>query len=114
AWIAAVSRIGRLILFDRRGVGLSDRVGARPTVDATAQDIVAVMNAAGSRRALLIGSSEGGPGCIRFAVDHPDRLVGLVLWGSLAKGSRTPDYAFALTSEQYDLWKRRLIANWGG
>jgi DNA-binding SARP family transcriptional activator/pimeloyl-ACP methyl ester carboxylesterase len=114
AWIAAVSRIGRLILFDRRGVGLSDRVGARPTVDATAKDILAVMNAAGSRRALLIGSSEGGPGCIRFAVDHPDRLVGLVLWGSLAKGSRTPDYAFALTADQYDLWKRRLIANWGG
>ncbi|HEV2900599.1 MAG TPA: alpha/beta fold hydrolase [Pseudaminobacter sp.] len=114
AWIAAVSRIGRLILFDRRGVGLSDRVGARPTVDATAKDILAVMDAAGSGRALLIGSSEGGPGCIRFAVDHPDRLVGLVLWGSLAKGSHAPDYPFALTAEQYDLWKRRLIANWGG
>lgn len=114
SWIAAVSRVGRLILFDRRGVGLSDRVGARPTVDATAKDILAVMDAAGSRRALLIGSSEGGPGCIRFAVDHPDRLVGLVLWGSLAKGSHAPDYPFALTVEQYDLWKRRLIANWGG
>lgn len=114
SWIAAVSRIGRLILFDRRGVGLSDRVGERPTVDATARDILAVMDAAGSRRALLVGSSEGGPGCIRFAVDHPDRLVGLVLWGSLAKGSRTRDYAFALTDEQYELWRRRLIANWGG
>ncbi|MCV3206967.1 alpha/beta fold hydrolase [Mesorhizobium sp. YC-39] len=114
AWISAVSRLGRLILFDRRGMGLSDRVGARPTVEATAQDILAVMNAAGSRRALLIGASEGGPGCIRFAVDHPDRLTGLVLWGSLAKGSRTPDYPFALTAAQYDLWKRRLIANWGG
>ena len=114
AWITAVSRLGRLILFDRRGMGLSDRVGARPTVEATAQDILAVMNAAGSRRALLIGASEGGPGCIRFAVDHPDRLIGLVLWGSLAKGSRAPDYPFALTAAQYDLWKQRLIANWGG
>jgi hypothetical protein len=76
AWLAAVCRISRLILFDRRGVGLSDRVGARPTVEATAQDILAVMNAAGSRRAVLIGSSEGGPGCIRFAVDHPDRSPG--------------------------------------
>lgn len=114
AWISAVSRLGRLILFDRRGMGLSDRVGASPTVEATAQDILAVMNAAGSRRALLIGASEGGPGCIRFAVDHPDRLTGLVLWGSLAKGSRAPDYPFALTAAQYDLWKRRLIANWGG
>ena len=114
AWITAVSRLGRLILFDRRGMGLSDRVGARPTVDATAQDILAVMNAASSRRALLIGASEGGPGCIRFAVDHPDRLIGLVLWGSLAKGSRAPDYPFALTAAQYDLWKQRLIASWGG
>ena len=50
AWITAVSRMGRLILFDRRGMGLSDRVGARPTVEATAQDILAVMNAAKSRR----------------------------------------------------------------
>ena len=113
-WITAVSRLGRLILFDRRGMGLSDRVGARPTVEATAQDILAVMNAASSRRALLIGASEGGPGCIRFAVDHPDRLIGLVLWGSLSKGSRAPDYPFALTAAQYDLWKQRLIANWGG
>ncbi|CDX28577.1 Transcriptional regulator, SARP family [Mesorhizobium sp. ORS 3359] len=114
AWISAVSRLGRLILFDRRGMGLSDRVGARPTVEATAQDILAVMNAAGSRRALLVGASEGGPGCIRFAVDHPDRLIGLVLWGSLAKGSRAPDYPFALTVTQYDLWKQRLLAGWGG
>ena len=114
AWLDAVSRLGRLILFDRRGMGLSDRVGARPTVEATARDILAVMNAAGSRRALLVGASEGGPGCIRFAVDHPDRLAGLVLWGSLAKGSRTPDFPYALTAAQYDLWKQRLLAGWGG
>lgn len=114
AWLNAVSRLGRLILFDRRGMGLSDRVGASPTVEATARDILAVMDAAGSRRALLIGASEGGPGCIRFAVDHPGRLTGLVLWGSLAKGSRTPDYAHALSLAQYDLWQRRLLAGWGG
>lgn len=114
AWLSAVSRLGRVLLFDRRGMGLSDRVGARPTVEATARDILAVMDAAGSRRALLVGASEGGPGCIRFAVDHPDRLVGLVLWGSLAKGSRAPDYPFALTVAQYDLWKQHLLAGWGG
>jgi pimeloyl-ACP methyl ester carboxylesterase len=114
AWLSAASRLGRLILFDRRGVGLSDRVGARPTVEATAQDILAVMDAAGSRRAVLVGSSEGGPGCIRFAVDHPHRLAGLVLWGSLAKGSHAPDHPFALTVGQYDVWQQRLIAQWGG
>ena len=73
-----------------------------------------VMDAAGSRRVLLIGASEGGPGCIRFAASHPERLAGLVLFGSLAKGSWTPDYPFALTHDQYDIWLRRLIKDWGG
>jgi pimeloyl-ACP methyl ester carboxylesterase len=89
-------------------------VGAAPTVEATAEDILTVMDAAGSRQVLLIGASEGGPGCIRFAASHPERLVGLVLFGSLAKGSSTPDYPFVLTHDQYDIWLRRLIKDWGG
>jgi pimeloyl-ACP methyl ester carboxylesterase len=59
-------------------------------VEATAEDIMTVMDAACSRRVLLIGASEGGPSCIRFAASHPERLAGLVLFGSLAKGSWTP------------------------
>jgi len=114
AFFTALSEMGRLILFDRRGVGLSDRVGAPPTVEATAQDLTTVIDAAGCRRVLLIGASEGGPGCIHFAARHPERLAGLVLCGSLAKGSRTPDYPFVLTHEQYDLWLRRLMRDWGG
>jgi len=114
AVLAALSQMGRLILFDRRGVGLSDRVGAPPTVEATAEDLTTVMDAVGSRRVLLIGASEGGPGCIHFAAKHPQRLAGLVLYGSLAKGSWTRDYPFVLTHEQYDLWLRRLIRDWGG
>jgi len=114
AVLMALSKMGRLIMFDRRGVGLSDRVGAPPTVEATAEDLATAMNAVGCRRVLLIGASEGGPGCIHFAANHPERLAGLVLYGSLAKGSRTPDYPFVLTHEQYDLWLRRLIRDWGG
>jgi pimeloyl-ACP methyl ester carboxylesterase len=72
------------------------------------------MDAAGSRQVLLIGASEGGPGCIRFAASHPERLAGLVLFGSLAKGSWTPDYPYVLTHGQYDIWLRRLIKDWGG
>jgi len=68
----------------------------------------------GCERVLLIGGSEGGPGCIHFASRHPERLAGLVLYGSLAKGNWTPDYPFVLTHEQYDLWLRRLIRDWGG
>ena len=71
------------------------------------------MDAAGCGRVLLIGASEGGPGCIHFASRHPERLAGLVLCGSLAKGSWTPDYPFVLTHEQSDLWLRRLICDWG-
>src|SRR5262245_55804069 len=114
AMLTALSQMGRLVVFDRRGVGLSDRVGAPPTVEATAEDLATAMDAAGCRRVVLIGASEGGPGCIHFAASHPERLAGLVLYGSLAKGSWTPDYPFVLTHEQYDLWLRRLIRDWGG
>jgi DNA-binding SARP family transcriptional activator/pimeloyl-ACP methyl ester carboxylesterase len=114
AFLTALSGIGRLIIFDRRGVGLSDRVGEKPTVEATAKDIGAVMAAAGSRNAILFGASEGGPGCICFAAKSPERLRGLILCGSLAKGSWAEDYPFALTLAQYEIWLRRLIAQWGG
>ncbi|MBO0742212.1 MAG: alpha/beta fold hydrolase [Hyphomicrobiaceae bacterium] len=112
--LAALSQMGRLILFDRRGIGLSDRVGVPPTVEATAEDIATTMDAVGCRQALLIGASEGGPGCVHFAAMHPERLVGLVLYGSLAKGSWAPDYPYVLTHAQYDMWLRRLIREWGG
>jgi pimeloyl-ACP methyl ester carboxylesterase len=114
ALLRALSQMGRLILFDRRGVGLSDRVGAPPTVEATAEDLMTTIDASSCRRALLIGASEGGPGCINFAARHPERPAGLVLYGSLAKGSWAPEYPFVLTHEQYDLWLRRLIRHWGG
>lgn len=114
AFLTALSQMGRLILFDRRGVGLSDRVGAPPTAVATADDLTAVMDATGSRRVLLIGASEGGPSCIHFAARESERLRGLVLYGSLAKGSWTEDYPFVLTPDQYDVWLRRLVRDWGG
>jgi DNA-binding SARP family transcriptional activator/pimeloyl-ACP methyl ester carboxylesterase len=114
AFLTALCHVGRIILFDRRGIGLSDRVGDMPSTEATAQDIRAFMRAAGCRKALLIGASEAGPACIRFAVESPDRLLGLVLWGAFAKGSRTSDYPFALRPAQYNVWLDRLIGQWGG
>lgn len=114
AFLSSLAAMGRLILFDRRGVGLSDRVGFNPGVDATAQDIGTVLDAAGSRRVVLFGASEGGPACIRFAVDHPGRVAGLILFASLAKGTATHDYPHALQAGQYDRWLQQLIAAWGG
>ena len=114
AFLSSLAGMGRLILFDRRGVGLSDRVGLAPSVDATAKDIGTVLDAASSRRVILFGASEGGPACSMFAADHPDRVAGLVLFASLAKGSATPDYPHALHADQYDMWLRQLVAGWGG
>ncbi|OLL28424.1 SARP family transcriptional regulator [Burkholderia sp. SRS-W-2-2016] len=114
AFLSSLAGMGRLILFDRRGVGLSDRVGFNPNVDATAQDIGTVLDAVGSRRVVLFGASEGGPACIRFTVDHPDRVAGLILFASLAKGTATHDYPHALQANQYDMWLQQLVAVWGG
>jgi DNA-binding SARP family transcriptional activator/pimeloyl-ACP methyl ester carboxylesterase len=114
AFLSSLAGMGRLILLDRRGVGLSDRVGFNPSVEATAQDIGTVLDAVGSRRVVLFGASEGGPACIQFAVDHPHRVAGLILFASLAKGTATDDYVHALQAGQYDLWLQQLIAGWGG
>jgi len=113
-FLSSLAGMGRLILLDRRGTGLSDRVGSSPSVEATAQDIGTVLEAAGSRRLVLFGWSEGGPACIKFAADRPDRVAGLILFASLAKGSAAPDYTHALHAAQYDIWLQQLVSAWGG
>lgn len=112
AFLVSMMALGRLIIFDRRGVGLSDRVGSAPNVDVTAEDIGTVLRAAEARRVVLFGASECGPACIKFAVDHPRLVAGLILFGSLAKGCRAPNYPYALTVEQYEVWRRQLIGAW--
>jgi len=114
ASLLSLMALGRLVLFDRRGVGLSDRVGSAPSVDVTAGDIGTVLRAVQARRVVLFGASECGPACIRFAVDQPRRVAGLILFGSLARGSWAPDYPHALRASQYDAWRRQLVAEWGG
>ena len=113
-FLSSLAAMGRLVLLDRRGVGLSDRVGSNPSAEATAHDIRTVLDAAGSRKVVLFGASEGGPACIKFAADHPDRVAALILFASLAKGSAAPDYPHALHAEQYDAWLGQLVSAWGG
>jgi DNA-binding SARP family transcriptional activator/pimeloyl-ACP methyl ester carboxylesterase len=114
AFMVSLMALGRLILFDRRGVGLSDRVGSAPGVDVTAGDIGTVLRATDTRRVVLFGASECGPACIKFAVDQSRLVAGLVLFGSLAKGCWAPDFPYALQASQYDVWRRQLVAEWGG
>jgi DNA-binding SARP family transcriptional activator/pimeloyl-ACP methyl ester carboxylesterase len=114
AFLVSLMALGRLITFDRRGVGLSDRVGSAPGIEATAEDIGTVLRAARTRRVVLFGASESGPACIKFAVDEPRLVAGLILFGALAKGCWAPDYPYALQASQHDAWRRQLVAGWGG
>jgi pimeloyl-ACP methyl ester carboxylesterase len=114
AFLVSLMALGRLILFDRRGVGLSDRVGSAPSVEVTAEDIGTVLRAARTRRVVLFGASECGPACIKFAVDEPRLVAGLILFGSLARGCWAPDYPYALHASQYDAWRQQLVGEWGG
>ncbi|MET3965601.1 alpha/beta fold hydrolase [Bradyrhizobium sp. S3.9.1] len=113
-FLASLMRLGRLIVFDRRGIGLSDRVGSAPGIDVTAEDIGTVLRAADSRRVVLFGASECGPACIKFAVEESRHVAGLILFGALAKGCWSEDYPHALRASQYDAWSKHLIAQWGG
>jgi pimeloyl-ACP methyl ester carboxylesterase/DNA-binding SARP family transcriptional activator len=114
AFVEALADRFRVILFDRRGVGLSERLRATSTPAAMAADIAAILDHAGVPRAWLFGSSEGGLGAMRLAVDRPERVQGLCLFGSLARGSAAPDYPWALPAAAYGVWLQRLIAGWGG
>jgi pimeloyl-ACP methyl ester carboxylesterase len=71
-----------------------------------------VLDAAGSRRVVLFGASEGGPARIKFSADRPDHVAGLILFASLAKGSATPDYPHALKASQYDTAAARRSLGW--
>jgi pimeloyl-ACP methyl ester carboxylesterase len=102
-----ISSFCRLILFDRRGTGLSDRVSGMPDFETRMDDVRAVMDAAGSRRAAVMGFSEGGPLAILFAASHPERTAALVLYGTIATWTRAEDYPWALTREERADFLRR-------
>jgi pimeloyl-ACP methyl ester carboxylesterase len=103
--IAALTRrlasFCRLISFDKRGTGMSDRVSGAPTLETRMDDVRAVMDAAGSQRAALLGVSEGGPMSILFAATHPERVWALVLEGSFARELWSPDYPWGIPEEEY-------------
>jgi class 3 adenylate cyclase len=103
----------RLIRFDKRGTGLSDRVPI-PTLEQRMDDVRAVMDAVGSERAALFGISEGGPMSILFAATYPARTTALVIYGSYARRLWAPDHPYGLTQAEWDGIVRRLEREWGG
>jgi pimeloyl-ACP methyl ester carboxylesterase len=111
--MAAFCEFARVVTFDKRGQGLSDPCVRVPDLDERVRDIGAVMDAAGLERAVLYGLSEGGPMCLRFAHDHPERVQGLVLLGTAARWLQTEDYPAGIEARALDSipgsWGRGLL-----
>jgi class 3 adenylate cyclase len=110
-----LASFSRLIVFDKRGTGLSDRVAesALPTLEQRMDDIRAVMDAAGSNRAAMFGVSEGGPLSTLFAATYPARTAALIMYGAYAKWIRADDYPWAPTREEHETAFRVYEKHWG-
>jgi pimeloyl-ACP methyl ester carboxylesterase/DNA-binding winged helix-turn-helix (wHTH) protein len=115
-FLRRLSSFSRLILFDKRGTGLSDRVplDGLPTLEQRMEDVRAVMDAVGSRRAALCGVSEGGAMAALFAATYPERTAALVMIGSYAKRIRDASYPFGPTEAQREEFLEEIREQWGG
>ncbi len=112
-FIEQLSGFARVITFDKRGNGLSDRIAGAPTLEERMDDVRAVMDAAGSQQAALFGLSEGGPLSVLFAATYPERTRAIIFCGSFARISRTDDYPVGLDPAQLALARDAMISVWG-
>jgi pimeloyl-ACP methyl ester carboxylesterase len=113
AFLTGVAARTRLLLYDAREQGLSDRLGRAPGLEESVADLRAVLDAAGSERAVVLGVSQGGPTAIAFAAAHPDRTAGLALYGAYAKATRAEDFPIGPTAEVVAQFADFAAAQWG-
>lgn len=115
SFLERLASFSRLILFDKRGTGLSDRVpnDKLPTLEQRMEDVHAVMDAVGSKRAVLVGVSEGGPMCSMFAATYPERTSALVMIGTYAKRIKDDEYPWAPSVEQREAFFELMKHDWG-
>jgi pimeloyl-ACP methyl ester carboxylesterase len=113
-FLRRLASFSRLILIDKRGTGLSDRVTELPTLEQRMDDLRAVMDEVGSSKAALIGVSEGGPMCALFAATYPEKTHALVMIGTYAKRIWDPQYPWAPTREQREAFHQQIRDGWGG
>jgi len=113
-FLQQLASFSRLILFDKRGTGLSDRITGIPSLEQRMDDVRAVMDAVGSERAALCGVSEGGSMAILFAATYPQRTSALVLYGTIARGWLVDNESGALTQEQDGASEEKWPKEWGG
>ncbi|MDP9330505.1 MAG: adenylate/guanylate cyclase domain-containing protein [Actinomycetota bacterium] len=114
-FLRRLASFSRLVLMDRRGVGLSDRLSPIdvPPLEILVEDLGVVMDAAGVERASLFGGSDSGCLCAMFAATYPQRTSALVLYSCEARAARAPDYPFGFTDEEWEEYLSALAAGWG-
>jgi pimeloyl-ACP methyl ester carboxylesterase len=111
--IHRLASFSRLIMFDKPGTGMSDRLAAVPTLEQRMDDVRAVMDAVGSERAAFIGVSEGGPMSILFAATYPHRTTALILYGTYARRMCAPDHPSGRTEAEVHAILERMERDWG-
>jgi pimeloyl-ACP methyl ester carboxylesterase len=116
AFLRRLASFSRLILFDKRGTGMSDRVpeSELPTLEQRMDDVRAVMDAVGSDEAALLGLSEGGPMCLLFAATYPERTRALIMLGSYARRTWAPDHPWAPKEADQEALIDEVGRDWGG
>jgi pimeloyl-ACP methyl ester carboxylesterase len=111
--LARLARFARVITFDKRGNGLSDRVVEAPSLYERMDDVRAVLDAAGSRQAIVLGVSEGSAMSVLFASAHPERTAGLILFGGFPRMLAAPGYEIGMSPAQYERFTEETVADWG-
>ncbi|MCK8521302.1 alpha/beta fold hydrolase [Aquimarina sp. D1M17] len=108
-----LGKFARVILFDKRGTGLSDRVVDFATLEERMEDITVVMDAVASEKAVLFGHSEGGSVSALFSATYPDRVISLITFGIFAKRKYSEDYPWAPTDQERQEVYDMIENNWG-
>ncbi len=114
-WLERIGTLGRVILWDKRGTGLSERLppSELPTLEERMDDLRVVLDAVGSERAVAFGLSEGSSLSAMFAATHPDRVSALIVCGGFARMLHSDDYEWAPTREQTALFNEQVRSTWG-
>ena len=113
AFFRRLASFSRLILFDKRGTGMSDRGTQDFTLEQRMHDVQAILDAIGSKQAALFGVSEGGPMSLLYAATFPHRTSALVIFASYAKRTSAPDYPFGWDDQQWTRALEDIESNWG-
>ncbi len=112
-FLNALSSFSRVIVFDKRGTGLSSRLAGVPSLEDRMEDITSVMDAVGTRRASLLGGSEGGMIAVLFAATYPERVSNLILYGTTAKFLADDDWPWGMPLSEFDDAQMLMTSTWG-